>query len=166
MAVAQQPCLSWHTCIGACMCCMMRHSGMFSCRTWRWVSQHVQARQPACCFFTVVWQEQKHVNPRDPYHRAQCSIPWGHRCRRSGSSFSSSLCPCLCLCPAAGSSESFQGSTCQILFQALTRIVVINLPWTHRPMPRAHGVFWYTDTPTHWCWFGLHPTIALTLTLP
>ena len=24
--------------------------GMFSCRTWRWVSQHVQARQPACCF--------------------------------------------------------------------------------------------------------------------
>ena len=55
-----------HVYIGACMCCMMRHSGMFSCRTWRCMSQHVQARQPACCFFTVVWQEQTHLNPRAP----------------------------------------------------------------------------------------------------
>ena len=37
-------------CIGAWMCCMASHSGMFSGHTWRWVSQHVQARRSACCF--------------------------------------------------------------------------------------------------------------------
>ena len=210
------------------MCCIMGESqGMFSGRTWRWVSNpdphphpisilvpcdlhgapqwhgsgpttlsvmahvyrgmhvlhdasqwHVQLPHmalgvpaysgPTTCmlFFHSGMAGAKAREPSGTPTRAQCSIPWGHRCRRSGSSFSSSLCPCLCLCPAAGSSESFQGSTCQFLFQALTRIVVINPPWTHRPMPRSHGVVWYTDTPTHWCWFGLHPTIALTLILP